>query len=432
MMRAAPEAARGRLRFRRVEKPRWLTVPLAVVLVFLVTSLATLLLVAGHYPPWTFAAASQATDRRAGGAVLGIVLAAITLHAASRIVPLPEPLMYIASGSYNCLRGLRLMVGVLSLRLPVQTRFRALVVMAPAGAFYLVGNARGLAVLPATLFVVGLIFLRDVKQRCKTWTVIAVCAGLPLTLVIGNTTRTLMGSLGFTECGARLSAPGHWQEVLSRTPVLVAAFHRLFFVGGHSIIAFSPEDFPCLDFSPASYGWELLTRLLPGRLFYAPYYSTSARLQQYGFLITEETSYPMSLGSLYMLGDVVPVILGACAIAGFHSLRSRLIGLASRRSRHLGLFIFSMMASTLIWSQSVDLITNLRVAARRVLSALVRYIALLRPLAERPTGQRRLPRRAAGASSWWRAPRPPSAPLDAGDVAAAVAWGPSFRWTPRA
>jgi hypothetical protein len=391
------------------------------------------LLVAGHYPPWTFAAASQATDRRAGGAVLGIVLAAITLHAASRIVPLPGPLMYIASGSYNCLHGLRLMVGVLSLRLPVQTRFRALVFMALAGAFYLIGNARGLAVLPATLFVVGLIVLSDIKQRCKTWTVIAVCAGLPLALVIGNTTRTLMGSLGFTEFGARLSALGQWQEVLSRTPVLAATLHRLFFVGGHSIITFSPEYFPYLDFSPASYGWELLARLLPGKLFYALYYSTSTRLQQYDFLITEGTSYPMSLlGSLYMLGGVVPVILGACAIVGFHFLLSRLIGPANRRSRHLGLFTFSMMASALIWSRNMDLITNLRVAAWRVLSALAHYIALLRPLAERPTGQRRLLRPGGGASSWWRAPRPPSAPLDAGEVAAAVKWGPSFRWTPRA
>jgi hypothetical protein len=141
------------------------------------------------------------------------------------------------------------------------------------------------------------------------------------------------------------------------------------------------------------------------------------------------------LGSLYMLGGVVPVILGACAIAGFHSLLSRLIGLANRRSRHLGLFIFSMMASTLIWSQNVDLITNVRVTAWRVLSAFVLYGALLRPLAERPAGQRRLVRPGRGASPWWRAPRPPSAQLDAGELVAGTSgtkWGPSFRWTPRA
>ena len=65
----------------------------------------------------------------------------------------------MASGSYNYLHGLMLMVGVLFLRLTVETRLRALLFMALAGAFYLIGNARGLAVLPATLFVVGLIFL---------------------------------------------------------------------------------------------------------------------------------------------------------------------------------------------------------------------------------------------------------------------------------
>lgn len=360
---------------------------------FLVAYLTTVLTLSGRYPPWTFSVATRLTDRRVGTLVLWIVMAAITLHAVSQVVPLPGPLVYVAAGSYNYLHGLMLLVGVLFLRLPGHVRLRALVFMALAAAFYLIGNARGLAVLPATLFVVGLIFLSDVSQRYKTWTVIVACAALPLALVIGNTTRTLLGSIGFTEIGARLDALGQWQEVLSNTPVLAATFHRLFFVGGHSIIAFSPEYIPYLDFSPAAYGWELLTRLLPGKLFYEPFYSTNDRLREYGFLITAETSYPMSLlGSLYMLGGVVPVILGGSAFGVFHALLGRGIGWANRRSRYLGLFIFSMIASTLIWSQNVDLIANFRVTAWRVLSALVLYGVILRPLAEYRTRRRLMPR----------------------------------------
>src|SRR4029453_15464642 len=316
-----------------------------VALTFLVTYLTTVLLCEGRYPPWAFSAANRRADGRVGAAVLWIATAAITLHAVSQIVPLPGPVVYVAAGSYNYLHGLMLMVGVLFLRLPMQTRLRALLFLALAGAFYLIGNARGLAVLPATLFVVGLIFLSEMKQRYKTWTIVAACAALPLALVIGNTTRTLLGSIGFADLGTRLSVLGEWQEVLRRTPVLAATFHRLFFVGGHSIIAYTPEYFPYLDFSPSHYAWELLTRLLPGKLFYEPFYSTNERLQPYGFLITEDTAFPMSLlGSLYLLGGIGPVAIGAFVFGLLHSLLGQLIGAANRRSQYLGLFIFSIIA----------------------------------------------------------------------------------------
>lgn len=373
-----------------------------VGLVFLVVYLTTVRIFLGHHRPWTHSPANQDTERLVGSVVLWIVMAAITLHALSQVVALPGPLVYVASGSYNYLHGLMLMVGVLFLRLNVETRLRALAFMALAGAFYLIGNARGLAVLPATLFVVGLIFLSDISQRYKTWAVIAACAGLPMALVIGNTTRVLLGSIGFQDIGTRLSALGEWQEVLRRTPVLVSTFHRLFFVGGHSIIAYTPEYFPYLDFSWTDYGWEFVTRLLPGKLFYAPFYSDNERLRAYGFLITQESSFPMSLlGSLYLLGGLVPVALGAVAFGLFHSLLGRLIGLAGRRTSYLGLFIFSMIASTLIWSQNVDLITNVRVTAWRILSAFVLYVAILRPLvaraaARRAAGRPRLVRTWAG------------------------------------
>jgi len=394
-------------------------------LLFLSVYLATVSVLHGRYPAWTHATANPRAERRAGSVVLWIVIAAISVHAASQIVPLPTLLAYVANGSYNYLHGLMLMVGVLFLRVAPETRLRALLFLAVAGAFYLIGNARGLAVLPATLFAVGLVFVSDIPQRYKTWAVILVCAGLPLALVIGNTTRILLGSIGFHDMGTRLNALGEWQAVLSETPVLVATFHRLFFVGGHSIIAYTPEHFPYLPFSWSDYGWELTTRLLPGKLFYAPYYSDNERLQAYGFLITESTSFPLSLlGSLYMLGGAAPVALGAVAFGVFHALLGRLVGWAIRRDRHLGLFIFSMIASTLIWSQNVDLITNVRVIAWRVLSAFILYYAVLRPLIG--TAAARRPRRPLPV---WQ---PPSRGRAAGGIAGlphptaarAVGWGP--------
>lgn len=388
-----------------------------VAFVFLVTYLATVRLFEGRYPAWISLPRNHHIDGRVGTIVLWMVTAAITLHATSQVFPLPGLLQYVANGSYNYLHGLMLMVGVLFLRLPVQTRLRAIVFLSLAGAFYLIGNARGLAMLPATLFVVGLILLGEISQTFKTWTIIGACAALPVAMVVGNTTRTLLGSIGFEDLGSRLSALGEWQEVLNRTPALAATFQRLFFVGGHSIIAYTPEYFPYLDFSATRYIVELLGRLLPGRFFYETFYSTNENLQRYGFLITEETSSPMSLlGSLYLLGGILPVWIGAIVFGLFHCQLGRLIGWASRRTPYLGLFIFSMIASTLIWSQNVDLITNIRVICWRILSAFVLYLVVLRPLVAQanwqaahplPTfGRRRQPARAraAGRPSFTSAP----------------------------
>ncbi len=395
---------------------------------FLVVYLATFRALQGRCARWTQSPANAETERRVGSLVLWIVMGAITLHATSQVVSLPGPLIYIASGSYNYLHGLMFMVGVLFLRLNIETRLRALSFMAFAAAFYLIGNARGLAVLPATLFVVGLIFLSDLRQRYKTWAVIAACAGLPLALAIGNTTRVLMGSIGFHDIGARINAMGDWQEALNRTPVLVSTFHRLFFVGGHSIIAYTPEYYHYLNFSWVDYGWEFLTRLLPGKLFYAPFYSDNERLRDYGFLITDETSFPMSLlGSLYMLGGILPVAAGGVAFGVFHSLLARLIGAASRRTPYLGLFILSMIASTLIWSQNVDLITNVRVTAWRVLTAFILYLVILRPLVKRSKA-RRLERRRHRIPVWRRPPLDGHVGALAGSSAAhnaAHPWPPS-------
>jgi hypothetical protein len=402
-----------------------------VAFVFLSTYLATVFLFEGRYPPWTSLAANQRIDRRVGAVVLWVVTAAITVHAVSQVVALPAVLQYVASGSYNYLHGLMLMVGVLFLRLTVQTRLRAVLFLSLAGAFYLIGNARALAMLPATLFVVGLILLSEISQTYKTWTIVAVCVGIPLALVFGNTTRTLLGSIGFQDLGTRLSALGEWQEVFRRTPVLAATFQRLFFVGGHSIIAYTPEHFPYVDFSPTAYGWEFLTRLLPGKLFYEPFYSSNARLKTYGFVINDQTSTPISLlGSLYLLGGIVPVGVGAFAMGLVHCVLGRLIGRASRRTPYLGLFIFSMIASILIWSQNVDLITNVRVILWRLLSAFVLYILILRPLVAHAAARPLAPRSIPGPSPAWRRPPFGSPSVGAAALASAVEQRRMPSWKP--
>ena len=61
-----------------------------------------------------------------------------------------------------------------------------------------------------------------------------------------------------------------------------------------------------------------------------------------------------------------------------------------------------MIASTLIWSQNVDLITNVRVTAWRVLSAFVLYLVILRPLVARVAARGRRSRHASGPSPAWR------------------------------
>jgi len=205
----------------------------------------------------------------------------------------------------------------------------------------------------------------------------------------------LTGTIGFSDLGDRIQALAHWHEVVSTTPVLASTFGRLFFTGGHTIVTMSPAEFPYVHFSPSAYLWEFLTRMLPRKAVFESYYSANPNLilMRYDFLITEETSVPVSfVGSLYMLGGILPVVLGGIVIGLFHSLVSRGLGVLSRHSRYLALFVFAMLAPSLLWAQNLDPITHVRGVVWAGLSAVIVYQLAIRPFVTEPVRVRRVRR----------------------------------------
>jgi len=365
----------------------------AVTLLFLVCYLTALFLLRGRYPAWSSSAGSLRDDRRAATIVLCIAMSAITLHAVSKVAAFPELLQYTADGGFIFLHSLILMVGVLFLRLPLPTRCWALLFMVFAGAFYTIGNARGQAALPMTLLLIGLIFLSDLDLRWKVGIVSVVVVGFPLGLVISNTTRLVTQTIGFVDLATRLKALQQWQEVLSDTPVLASTFGRLFFTGGHSVVTLSPERYPYVDFSWTKYLWEFVMRVLPRKFFYDPYYSSNPNvlLRKYDFIITDETSTPLSLiGGLYVLGGVVPVMVGGLFLGAYHALFGRLIARLNRASKHMALLVFALTGTHLLWAQNLDLITHVRGTIWAAASGIALYLVVIRPFLGLPVRGRRV------------------------------------------
>ena len=363
-----------------------------VTMAFLVPYLSTLFLFAGRPKPWKNAAVFVRTDRRVAAIALAIAAAAITFNAVSKVRPLPGILQYLADGGYHYLHGLTLVVGVLFTSLTFPTRAMAAGFLVAAGTFYSVGNARGLAALPIAIFLTGLIFLSDLNRRWKIWIVTGALVCFPLALVVSNTTRIVTKTIGFSDLDTRLHALNNWRDVLSETSLLTSTFGRLFFAGGHTIIVLSPEHYPYVDLSIERYLIEFFMRMLPKRFFGDLYYSEQPNriLRGYGFLITEETSIPLSLpGSLYMLGGVLPVVLGGIAIGLVHIGLGGCLRAAGRRSRYLPLFVFAMCAPDFVWGQNFDPITHTRSLVWSGVSAWALYQLFLRPLIGEPLPGRR-------------------------------------------
>ena len=355
----------------------------AVTLLFTLSYVAVMFLFQGRSVPWRTPVGTRRMDRRAATVVLWMAMPAIAFNAVSVVARFPGLLRYLAAGGYHTLHGLTLMVGVLFTSLALRTRLTAVVFLVGAGAFYVIGNARGTAGFPIALLLFGLIFLSDLNKRWKLWIVTAGLACFPLALVVSDTTRTVTHTGGFTNLNTRLQAFNEWQDALSQRPVLTRTFGRLFFVGGHSIITLSPEHYPYIDFSPSRYASELIMRMLPARFFGHLYYSDPPYtiLRLYGFLITDETSVPIStVGALYMLGGVVPVAVGGALIGLFHSTVGYGLRRARRRSPYLALFLFAMIATELLQGQNRDPISHVRSIVWDSAWGVILFQCVVRPL----------------------------------------------------
>ena len=313
-------------------------------------------------------------------------------NAASKLRELPEVWQYLADGFITYVRGLFFILGAAFVNLRMLTRIIGVVCLLFIMVFYVLGNRREFAAWPFVLFVLGLLFAGRLRQKTKFKIMVGFVLFVPVFMVIANTTRVVLGTVGFQQLGARAAALTRWREEALTGSIPGRALGRLFSTGGHSLMTLSPERYSYLDFNPQAYMQESLTRLLPGRLYYKPYYSTTGRLERYDFLITEETSVELSmLGSLWMIGGYLPVVVGGVCIGILHVILMRVIRGAVRGSSFKGIFYFSMVLPTLMWGHNLDPITHFRAVVWKTAAAILLYYLLIAHLEGRTQVAPQLP-----------------------------------------
>ena len=201
--------------------------------------------------------------------------------------------------------------------------------------FYTVGNARGLAIFSVAFFSLGFLMFSDYTMKTKIILVTCLFIFFPIYVTIGNTTRELLGGVGYKEGFAyRLKILGQWKSVAKKKSAMAFTFGRLFFTGGHAIISQTPSEHPYRHFRPYPFIKESLESLLPGALVYNPYYRGTGILLNYNFnIVPGKTSVEVSMiGSLWSMGGWLPVIFGGIAMGFIHGVLIKLVQRSWRTS----------------------------------------------------------------------------------------------------
>jgi hypothetical protein len=131
---------------------------------------------------------------------------------------------------------------------------------------------------------------------------------------------------------------------------------------------------PYQRFSLVAYSKEVLTSLIPGRIYYKPHYRGSQILLDYGFNITEETAVGLSMvGSFWFLGGYVPVFFGGIGLGLLHWLVIVILRHAWVVSKAKAFLYFSIFGPTIVWASRVDLISHWRDLVYRFVMAALLY-----------------------------------------------------------
>ncbi len=223
-------------------------------------------------------------------------------------------------GLFNYLVGLFLIVGALS---PYASRTLKIILFFFFGVHlfvFAVGNARLPGLMPVLFYFAGYLLLSHTTQKRKILACVLLLTALPLYVLIGNTTRAVLGSAGFKDFTYRMEVlfrgAGHLAE--GRRGSFRATMDRLFMTGGHNIIVRTPEQVPYYPFEPGEYAIEMAQSLIPGILHFEPRYRTNWHLRRYGFNIGPTSVEISLLGHFWMLGGWLAVLLGGVATGLVH------------------------------------------------------------------------------------------------------------------
>ncbi|MHC4757359.1 MAG: hypothetical protein ACYTE8_01755 [Planctomycetota bacterium] len=345
---------------------------------------AVLLFLLG-YLPLTFFSLRKSTEVEGGrilypSKIIGITtflgMTVLSLHAISRVAPFPGFLEYLINGLLKYTFGVFFVSGALLTYMSKRMKILLGIFFPCVVFFYTLGNARMWAMMPALLFIFGVLFASKISPRTKLIILVSLVLLVPMYVVVGNATRVLTGSIGFENLGYRFEALKDWRQAVQQTTPLRSFLGRLFFTAGHTIVTETPEYYPYRSFGFIAYFKEFFLMLLPGRIYYNPYYSGSLALRNYGFMIIPgQTSVEVSLlGNFWLIGGPWFVFMGGVFTAALQYLLIKVIRRAWRRSQFKALLYVGLISNLLIGACGQDIMSNWRNIVWQLIFGFVYYI----------------------------------------------------------
>lgn len=306
-------------------------------------------------------------------------VAMIALHIFTQVFPISSALDYLAQGAFLYLVGLFITSGALFMYMSRMALTILLGMLACAAGVYMVGNARAWAFYPFFGLAIGFMFFTAISQKIKIGLLVLIIAVFPIVLVITNTTREVLGDVGFKDLGRRWSALGQWKSVLAQGSTGARSSTRLFCMASHLIVTTTPETRDYIGFEPYRFTSTLVSRLfIPGVIYSRGDYTNTEILPMYGIDITETSSVPIGIiGSFWVMGGMIPIIFGALATGAIIGLCARTIGNYESYSPLKALFVLSVLAPVLFEAPLYDFISLAKFLLWRMVAALILYNVFL-------------------------------------------------------
>ncbi|MFN0063706.1 MAG: hypothetical protein ACKVPX_14465 [Myxococcaceae bacterium] len=291
--------------------------------------------------------------------LLAVGLVSVNLGWLISVTPLGSALVLAGNALRNFFTGFCILAGLRWNRWsPFRKQVIAVALLACLAANTL-ANARGYAINPLLVAVLGYALARDVARRRQVILFGALLALLPLYLAVGNQTRLALHSVGFANIEERTA-------VMSRAlrgdlqhgeggGFVEDAMRRQYSAGGHSLIIQDWGRVSLSDFNVLQFVREGLRVLLPAFLFgqaESLTYTGTEILLDYGWLITTGNSVEVSMvGSLFHQGGLVMVGLGGVLLAVLHRALAALI-----QRKHQLAALAGVVALLSLWGYNLDFI----------------------------------------------------------------------------
>jgi hypothetical protein len=319
-------------------------------------------------------------------ATMSAAMSIVSLHATVRILSVPHFLKYVAEGLFNYFWGLLFVIGSFIKVIPVIIRIVLIIFLGMTILFYTVGNARGQALYPITIFVFGILFFSDCSKKTKLIIFLCMLISFPMYVMISNTTRILTQSVGWEDFFYRLNVLKEWRTAAAGQSATATTLHRLFFSGGHAIITRTPSDVPYRAFRLAFIS-EMAKSLLPAALYYNLYWRGTAVLNNYGFHITESSSTEVSIiGGFWLLGGWPAVAIGGFAVGLLHWWLISILRRNWRKSKMKAFVYFGMYTPHLLWASNYQPIDYWRITIYNMTFAFIFYQMLRLVIGDRGRG----------------------------------------------